>query len=312
MSGEVKLLKGVVRDTNVPSAFQYVRLYGGRAQASNGIVTLDVPYECGGLDVTVHGAKFIAAVTRCDAPAFKVMPSGRLQVREGSFKISLPLLDNKLFPLVIPKGVKFGACDYMLEAFKIAKPFTGGERIWLNGVHLRGGYVYATNGFSMVRVKIGYEVEVAGTVPIVAVAKIIAIKQPIAGMRVAENAVMFKLGESIWLRASLITEKAPDMSRHMVDCDVPVPDGLREAVDLLVPFFEGALPVVELNDAGLRLRGDSDITVDMLGLPDAKFRGDLLRDVLEVAKYADFSMWPAACPYNDGDRVYGAIAGIAT
>lgn len=313
MRDNIALLRGIVRDTNAVAAWRNIRLYNGRAQGSNGAITVDVPFECGDLDVTVPGEKFITAMVRTDAPALKMMPSGRLQIKAGAFKLSLPVHDNKTFPISHPDGEKFEGGSDMLDAFKIARPFTGGERVWLNGVHIRNGYVYATNGFAVVRVQVDTDMTVDGTVPTDAIAKVIAMKQPITAMRVSDLAVAFKLGDDMWLRAQLITESAPDMERLIADCTTPVPPGLAEAVEQIAPYLVGKYPVVDLGPAGITAAdsGTATVAVDMPGLPVARFRADLLQPVLQYAKYLDIGTYPQPCPWNDGGRVYGAIVGVS-
>lgn len=316
MSDSIKLLRGIVHEKSDVKALRYIRLYNGRAQASDGAVTLDVPFDADGLDVTVPGEKFLTAMTREGSPTLKMMRSGRLQVKNGALKLSLVLLDNKLFPLLSPDGEKFTNCDKLYGAFQMVKPFTGGERVWLNGVHMRDDYLYATNGFSMIRVRTDAGVTIGNTIPIAAITKIVAIKEPVTALRAGEYAVTFKLGDDIWLRTQLITEQAPNMERLISDTDIPIPDGLGEALEQITPYLAGKYPVVRIDDHGVHEgtidgSGTDAVVEGSFSDSESRFRVDLLSPVLALATHLDLRPYPAACPWNNGDDVCGAIMGVA-
>jgi len=307
---DLKLLRGAIRARHEIQALRHIRLYDGRAQASDASIAIDVPFECGGLDVTVPASEFASALEICDAPEFKMMASGRLQVKQGGFKASLPLFDNLAYPKSAPDGDKYEPGDGLLEAFATARPFTGDLKAWTKGVSIREGYVYATNGMSLVRVKVDVDEAIRITVPESAVSELVRIGLPITALRVSETSCTFKLGAKVWLRAQLISEEAPDMSKMIEPCDTPVPEGLREAVDKLAPFFEGPTSQVKLDENGVHAVGATEAVIAIPNLPDSIFQSEGLREVLALAKYINLNGYPQKCDYNDGERVSGAIVGV--
>lgn len=312
MSNDIKLLSGVVNDTNPVLSFQHIRLYKDRAQAHDGSITVDVPFECGGLDVAVQGTKFLAAVKLCDAPVFKAMASGRVQVKQGAFKASIPTIATDIFPLLRPEGELIDGHDGYTEAFKIARHYTGDSaRKWLNSVSIRNGNVYATDGISLVRIAVADDgPTVPLPVPLKAITKIQSINRPVTAIRVTDRSITFKLGDDVWVRVTLFNDPAPEMERLIKPCDIPVPEGLRDALEQLKPWFVGKIPEVKLDNTGVHIRSEgSDASVALSGLPDCTCRADKLLTILQTAKYMDLGAYPDPMVFNDGESVYGALAG---
>jgi hypothetical protein len=309
---ELKLLRGAVQDKHLIIALRHIRLYRSRAQATNLGFTTDVPFEFNGVDVTVPAAQFISAMSLCDAPDVTVTAANRLLIKQGSFKASLPLLENTTFPLSAPDGEKYEVGEGLLEAFTIARRFTGDLKPWTKGVTMRDGKLWATNGLSLVRIEVDIDKSLDINIPEDTVSELVRIGMPITAMRVSESSCTFKLGDASWLRTSLVSATSPDMSKLVSDCNVNVNSELVEAVSKLTPFFDSARAWVKFDEIGVHAVGDTEASIAVTGLHKGTFNANLLKDVLALAKYIDFTKYPGACPYSDGERIRGAIVGVRT
>ena len=310
MADDLKLLRGAIRARHEIQALRHIRLYEGRAQASDASIAIDVPFECGGLDVTVPASEFVSALEICDEPTFKMMPSGRLQVKQGGFKASLPLFDNLAYPKSAPDGEMFEPGDGLVNALATARPFTGDLKPWTKGITVRDGAIYATNGMALIRIQTAIDPSVKINIPEAAVSELARINLPITAMRVSETSCTFKLGTKVWLRSQLLNDDAPDMTKLITSTETPVPEGLREAVDKLAPFFEGPTSTIKFDENGVHAVGATEAVIAIPNLPEGLYNAELMRMVLMHAKHIDLTQYPSSVSYNDGEDVSGAIVGI--
>jgi len=280
-------------------------------QAANGALVIDTPFDTA-VDVTVLGSRFFAAMNVCDAPTITVAKSGKsLSIKQGSFRASIPLIDNIEFPMSSPDGDRYDAPEDLQAAFSMMRPFFGTQKEWMKGVVIRNGNLYATNGLALLRNEIGLDASIAITVPEVAIIELSRINLPITALRISDHSCTFKLGDSIWLRTALITGDVPDMD-GIIPQGAPdvVPDGLREAVTTVAQFSDGVFPVVQFGPDGVSAVGDTEAHVGGFELPPGMFGSDVLMAVLEIATHMDFSKAPKACKFT-GKNIAGAVMGRA-
>lgn len=315
MQEAIRVVRGAVSDKHIVPALRHLRIYqkdgGGRLQTCNGIYSIDVPFDSGGLDITAPAMKFITALELCDAPTLDVTARGRLSIKEASFKASLPLMDNTAYPLSTPDGDLYPVESNLLDAFSALRPFVGELKVWMRGIMLSKGNAYATNGFALLRASNVVHEDVTANIPAAAVSELLRIKAPIKALRVSENSCSFKLDNDAILKTATLATDWPDMDTLIKERTASsVHENLLDSLEKVMPFCDDKIPMVDTGQDGISAVGDGEANVSGIVLPDGRYHATLLHDILEFAAHLDLSFYPEACPFDDGADIDGVIIGM--
>lgn len=314
----LNFVKGAVSTKDLIPVLTNFHFYAGRVQGGNGRITIDAPLDIGCVDTTVPAVPFLRATDACDGqPELSITEAGRLMVRRGKFKSSLPLSPPESFPRSEPTVCGSSLYDFedMLRALKTIRPFVGEDasRPWVCGVLLKDGYMYATNNVVMARIPFskarnGYAINL----PSFAVDEILRINEVPTSIEYDDVSMTLHYGDR-WLRSHLFDAAWPDVEKFFAEVALqPVPAGLLEAVEKVLPFCPDAkFPVIRLSAEGVHTAdGEMSAQVDTCALPASKFRAEILTLVLAHATAIDLSKYPAPIPFSGMHGLRGVLVGI--
>jgi len=322
-----KIIKAVVNNKAEHDALRCVLFYRvaddgpSRMQVVNNAVAVDMPSPFDLQGICVPADKLLAALNKRDDAQVKATAK-RLQVTSKGFKASIPLVPSINFPRQFPEGEKYTLEHGLIDSLKIASAFSADKksgRIWMRGVVIRKGYIYGTDGMTMVRIfEDDLDPGLALALPDAAVHELLRINKPIEAIRASDSSATFKIGD-VWLRTALYNAgDVPDLDRVVPDCRdaAAVPDGLLKALEDLTPFCEKSFPCIEIGGGVVSAyhneSGDADAFVQVNGLPeeDSRWRADLLARVLRVATHLDVKAYPSASGFTNKSNIDGAIMGV--
>lgn len=317
----LNFVKGAVSTKDLVPVLANFHFYGGRVQGGNGRITIDAPLSLGdGMDITVPATAFLKAIAACDgAPILKITEGGRLSVRKGAFKSLLPLADGLTFPrkdVDITEGMLWKMDAGLIKALRTVRPFIGQDasRPWACGALFKDGYIYATNNVVMVRVPWDMPDDVCLNIPFFAIDELVRIGEEPAGFMFSDTDAVFHYGDR-WLRSQLFDSKWPDVGAFFNDEVLEkVPEGLRAAVEKIVPFCpDSKFPVITLGGEGVTTAdGTMTASVGDMELPDGKYRAEPLLAVLSHATEIDLTKYPSAVPFAGASGLQGVMIGVKT
>jgi DNA polymerase III sliding clamp (beta) subunit (PCNA family) len=315
----LNFVKGAVSTKDLVPVLTNFHFYDGRVQGGNGRITIDAPLDLGGRNITVPAVPFLKAITACDgAPVLNITDAGRLTIKKGSFRSILPLADGLTFPLqtLDDQATATDKTDELIKKLRIIKPFIGDDasRPWSCGCLFADGYIYATNNVVMVRVPWGVPEGVRFNLPSFAVDELLRIGEQPDGFcfERSDTAVTFKYGDR-WLRSQLFDTDWPDVGAFFNDEALePVPEGLRQAVEKILPFCpDSKFPLIILNSEGVSTAdGTMTASVGDMELPDGRYRAEPLLAVLSHAISIDLTKYPAAVPFLGAGGLQGVMVGV--
>jgi len=326
MKQQLAFVRGALAKKDLVPVLNHFHIYNGRIQGGNGRLSIDTPCEeLAGLNVTVPGERFLRAIDACDGePTFKVTEANSLMVKRGRLNIRLPLLPQDSYPRaqLSDAGERIQTTGSLLGVLRALEPFIGDDasRPWSCGVLLKGGYAYATNNISLVRIECPYtnpDQEIV--LPSYTIDELLRISQEPTWISIPTNqhSIVFGYSSGAWLQSLLIDLRWPDVDKRLTTQSTEQAvtgvdlKTLTAAIQKISPFCSDKHnPVVLLSEQGVStVEAATWAEVGGLALPQAKFRADTLLPVLAVSHTVDFSFWPRPCPFASSDLI-GIIVGV--
>lgn len=315
----LNFVKGAVSTKDLVPVLTNFHFYGGRVQGNNGRIIIDAPLDLGGVDITVPAVPFLKAVDACDGdPNLHITEGGRLVMKKGSFRSTLPLSKQGDFPVMSldEEYESFSDTKGFIAALKIVRPFIGEDasRPWACGALFKEGYIYATNNVVMVRVPFHVPNAACFNLPAFTIDELIRIGEDPNAIYYDENSVAAAYSGSRWLRSQLFATEWPDVERFFQDSQEldQVPAGLTKAVQKVLPFCpDPKHPTILLNNEGVHTaNGDMGASVEGLNLVTNKHRAEPLQLVLTHATHIDFTQYPAPIPFKGANGLQGVLVGL--
>jgi len=220
----------------------HVLIHGKRIQGGDGTITIDAPYDCGVEDCAVPGQKFLNSVKACKGtPKMSITPTGKLSIKQGSFKALLSTLPAADFPVDKPRGDEQAVPDDLLKAIRRLQPFISKDasRPWSMGILFKDGFAYATNNVVLARIPMDWKGP-AIVLPRVAIDSLVELKEHPSTMHVEDGmSVAFTYNDGMWLKSQLQNSAWPDVGKMLEGVDGPehkVPAGMLDAVQRVKKF----------------------------------------------------------------------------
>lgn len=320
MLKRLTLVRGGVAKKDFQPLLTFFHIYEGRIQGTNGRLTIDASCEqLKGIEATVHCIKFLKAVDACNGePNIKITAAGNMMVSKNSFRARLPLGEHEKYPRttfqvdlpIQPPPENF------IQVLKRLQPFMGEDatRPWMNAVHFKDGFAYATNNPVMVRVWVGDCPNM--TLPGFLVDELIRLALIPESLVISENNIFVQFKEEVWIRSSTLDGSWPLVGTmldnfHMNTELVPIPHQLKEVINQILPFCPNPkFPEIILNEKGVSTGdGDMEANVEGISFPECKWHAENLLLVLSEASKIDFTKWPKPCPWL-GDGIQGVLVGL--
>jgi DNA polymerase III sliding clamp (beta) subunit (PCNA family) len=273
-----------------------------------------------GVDATVDADRFMAAVDACDGePDDVFVEEGLLVVKKKRYKAKMKMMDATQFPRQgydSGMAVRVRGGEAFLDVLRRLRPFVSDDasRPWSMGVLFQGGYAYATNNVLVARAPTGFDIEARRTVvPVFAIDELLRIGVGPLEVTRTSTALFFTF-TTWWLRSHLIETEWPDVAALFTGWKrkLPsVPNGLRDDLRRVAEFIpDKKYPVIKFSPDGIAtLEGDYFAEVTDYRLPNAQFRVEPLKLLLDNATHCDFSLYPQRCPWF-GNDLEGFIVGV--
>jgi hypothetical protein len=297
----------------------HVLIHDGRIQGGDGTMTIDAPYECGVPNCSVPGQKFLNSVKACKGtPKLSITPTGKLSVKQGSFKALLATLPAEDFPVDSPKGTEVPVPKDLLKAVKRLQPFISKDasRPWSMGILFKDGFAYATNNVVLARVPLDWK-HVPVVLPKISIDGLVELKEHPTSMFVEEGfSVSFTYNDSMWMKSQLQNSAWPDVGKMLASLDGPehkVPANMLDAVQRCKKFCTNVkFPAIKISAEGISSDdGGGDIaSFEGFELHDGVYNGDMLELVLTNATHIDFGNYPKPCTFSGDDELFGLFVGM--
>jgi hypothetical protein len=316
----IKLVAGTVADKDLIMAFTHIHITDGRIQGMDGrCVAIDS--ECAqlkGIQATVPADRFLRAVVACDGEPTITLSEKKLIIKRAGFKAMLPLMEHQDYPAVEgppEDGERHLVKAGFVGALRRMKPFISQDasRPWSNGVLLKSGAMYATNNVILVSLPFPAPIEVS--LPTAAVDELIRVNQDPKEVLQTEHAIYF-IYDRFWMRVLHSVLPWPDVAGMLEKFDFDalevVPGQLLDAVRKIAHFHpDPKFPVVIFDSTGIHtMDGQHRASVEGMELPDGKYRAEIIQLVLNEAIKADFTKYPAPCPFSGMDKLRGMVVGV--
>jgi DNA polymerase III sliding clamp (beta) subunit (PCNA family) len=315
MLDTLRFVRGAVATKDLIPVLTHYHISKGRIQGGNSRICIDAPIDMD-MDITVPAERFFKAIDSCEKePTIKLTEGGKLSIKSGSFKATLPLSTDP-FPLTQPTGTAYQMGEGFILALNRIRPFITDDatRPWACGALIKKGKIYATNNVILCQIDFPVSFPEEVVIPIYTIDELIRIGKNPTSIKIAENQVTFFYPEDRWLTSNLFNVKWPDLE-HYFDFSIEgiplIPTGLYSAVLKIIPFLPNSLvPTVYFKTTGVET-GDGNVgaTVDnILFEKDSCFNATMIIKVLEIATHLDFSPYPKPCPFS-APGVKGVVVG---
>jgi len=312
LSEALRYVRGGVANKDFIPVLTHFYINDGRIQGSDGRISIDSACDqLRGFSGTVSANSFLRAVDACGEEAeVTLTDAGKLRVKKGAFKVLIPMLDPAEYPHSDMRGEFDSPPQDMLERLKKAVVFVGTDisRPWSCGVNLTEGYLYSTNNITLTRSPVDYTGN-SVNIPAYAIQELIRINRDICGIRVADNHIVFDLGESIYLRAQLLAYEWPDVSNMFISCDIPLISGLPEAIALIAPFCSSNRVIFAENGVSTPDDEVHSATFEGLCLTESQFDLKQIQSILPYCTHLDLTGYPDKCSFK-GEGIEGVFVGI--
>jgi len=290
----------------------------GDVVASDGVTT--VIQRCAALKkftFAVDAMRFLAAVRATDGkPKLNITDGGKLTVSRGKFRAILPLMDEENYP--VPCTVADGTPlpGNFLSQLALIAPFIARDkaRPWAMSVKIDAAAMYAANGVVLVRAEFDGWAGRDVVLPLAAVEALLGAKIAPNTLALTDHSASFRYDDMVLVTA-LLSHKWPDIARLLSDVgeQLPVPDGLADAIERVKPFCPtSTLAIISLTADGRVCTADGDISSSQDGFTftqDTAFDAGWLLSVLAVANTIDLTKYPAVVPFV-GAGIRGVLAGV--
>jgi hypothetical protein len=319
MLNALKFVNRATADKDIIRILTHICVHDGLLQGADTRMSIaaDCP-ELAGHSFTVPAEKFIRAIIACKGdPTIVRQDDGTVKISHKRFRVTLPSLNSADYPVMAFKGddaVKIDAPADFLGALRKLAPFVSRDasRPWSMGMCLSKEHFYATNNVTLARVPVTWNGPVIN-LPSFVVEELLDINQPIVEIWASPSAISFKF-EGAWMRSQLYADAWPTSIPSMFNAErsfVPVPEGLLEAVEQLIPFCPDVkFPSIHFTDGGITTANglqSAEIGFDWAGV--GVYRAEVLQTVLRVATEWDPIAYPKPVFFN-GDGIQGMMVGV--
>lgn len=298
MLNTLKLVRGAVADRDLVPALTHFFIYQGRIQGANSRIAIDAPLpELPGISITVPAERFIKAIDLCDGEPTVTVETDRVWIKQGAFRVKLPILANDAFPRTVPDPLAWETESPLLPIVKALAPFIASDanQGWPLGVWLEEDWAYATNNVALLRKPCDFlnGTGQSANLPGYAVEELLAIGREPVGFGVSDNSITFHYDDGTWFKTQLIAVPWPVETLRRLYAGKKfrkmsaVPKGLLDAVEKVLPFCPNeGFPVVLFADTAVTTE-DGEFRAEVAGfdLPDAKYNGNILKLILEHATH---------------------------
>lgn len=230
-----------------------------------------------------------------------------LIVKAGGFRGHLPTLQPESYP-PLPEAIPLAEeQNTLLKAIQGVKPFMGDRQPWMQGVFLKGGFAYATNGTVLVRAATGLDCKGSLLLPsgIDALSKL----EEVSEWGEADGAFVV-MWESGWMRLMCSSLAWPGAAITMLD-EVPIKnevsatwgDKLAGLISLADNF---GIIIIEKGGAHLEGSMGGKVEIDNLVATPRGYKATDLGMISGLLHWCDFEIKPARF---SGNGVAGVIIG---
>lgn len=318
MLSALKFVQGAVAKKEVVEGLTHFRIHNNVVKSYNGVMALCSPIAVD-IDCTPLADPMIKAISNCDESVqLTLMSNGKLRIQSGKFRVAIPCTET-VTPHVDAEGVLHevdGAA--LMTAFATLQPFVSGDasRPWSNGILLKGQSAFATNNVIAAEYWVGSPLPIDCNIPRATINEMLRIKMIPTHVQIADTSITFHYEENKWIRTNLIETGWPDLTR-ILDKGMSesvmrdVPGDLFEAIEIIKPFTDKNGRIY-FEQSSVRTHYDKEEGAShFINDPSMQgvYRYEMFNLLKGVAKQADFTKWPDACPFT-ADRLRGVIIGI--
>lgn len=313
----LKLVRGSVSTKDLMPVLTHFLLMEGEIRGFNGRMAITAPApDLHDIAVTVPAEPFLRAVDACgEKVKLKTTKDGRLEIRGPSLRVTLPTGNTDDFPLLKPEGKKTKLDFPLLTHFAKLQPFIGDDasRAWSCGILIKDGACYTTNNIVLAKTNLG-GVFPHLNLPVFVVNELVRIGLEPEAIYTAKDSITFMLPDGVWIRSQLFDAAWPKEPEDLLPKAVrktPLPAGLKEAVERVLPFCpDPHMPIIHFDGEKVRTaEGQFSAEVTGFNLPAGAYQGQHLLAVLAAATSANFKAYPIV-PWQ-GDGVQGIIIGVS-
>lgn len=248
--------------------------------------------------------------------------AGRLIVRSGRFKSSVPLCDKASFPEFSPTGAMFPVPQPLLPILRKLYPFVSEDerRPWACGVQFANNSAIATNSICIVEHWMPFAFPVVANIPRDAIGELLRLKVEPVSIQASTHAVTFNLPEGAWVSCSVLSYEWPDVQSVFArgaayqgtyinagDLESLLDDvaKLENFADELkaVHFLPGAVSTVPAGKPGTSIECPHSPGVGV-------FRADQLAALRGNVDRIGFGAYPLPAPFFGGDCMRGVMVGF--
>lgn len=297
MLDRLKVVYGAVHDRALLSVLSHLFIYDGRAQATDGRMSIDAVFpELKGLNATVPADRFLAAIEASDGEPQIEERDGRIVIVSGSFRARIPTLPLDQFPKSDPDPPDWELEDEWLPGLRRMRPFiaTDAANQWSTALLVTTDTMVATNNVCLVSEPCslldGTGVK-AIAIPNWALDEVLRMGEEPTAFGVSDRSITFYFDDT-WIKTQLITAdwpivKALDLFKNMPKKPPRVPDNLAKAVKKILPFCKDTkFPVILMGAAGVWTEDHvHQAEVSGIQLPEMRFNGNMLELVLDHADH---------------------------
>lgn len=301
MRDTLSFVRGAVADKEgaIPALTRFC-ISGGRIQGSNGRLVIDAPCpELEGIEALVPADRFLNAIDACEGEPddVSITDAGRLMIRRGKFKASLPLQPVASFPRATPtEGAPRSWSPALLSTLARLRPFIGEDstRQWCLTIVADGERAYATNSAMIGSLPApGLQFQL----PVFLIDELLRIGTDPGGHIIDASSITFFYGSS-WLRSQLIIDEFPLKTAQRVtawdDKLKRMPDDLVAKIESILPFcLDRKYPLIHFTDKGISTTpGETQAEIEGAGWPPLAFDARNLLPMLRAATH--FGIDPAS------------------
>lgn len=321
MLDALRFVSGAVSKLDTVPALSHYRVEAGFVMGFNGTVAICSPIDLQ-LTATPNAEQFYRALKSCDdVVSITQTHNGNLRVKSGTFSALVDCLPDA-YPAVAPDGPAFAVKPGMGVLLKKLVPIISNDpmKLWANGaLFAPDGTITVTDGVVMAQAYTGDYIKGVCNVPAVALREVVRTGLDPVALQYGDQSLTFHFDGGKWLRTTLFNAAWP---MHKLDGilgraanPVQINPAFFAGVEKLAPFGDDFAKVA-FDPIGFHIEdgaGQQRARVDMLVQDGAAgiYNARLLLKIKDLAKWADFSQYPAAALWS-GDSVRGAIMSMVT
>lgn len=317
----LKFVRAAVCKHGHNPAMMHFRIVGGTVQANNGRLAIQAPFPSD-LDCCPVADSFVKAVAACEDVVSMHVDAGRLVIRSGKFKSSVPVCDADRFPDYRPEGAMFPIGQPILPILRKLLPFvsTDERRPWACGVNFVNNSAIATNSICIVEHWLPVAFPVIANLPREAIVELIRVKVEPISLQFSSHAVTFHLPGGAWISSKVLKYEWPDVQKVFAQAakagknymDSAALDLLLADVEKLEGFTDDAKAVhFHKGSVSTTPEGTPGTSIDSPFSPGkGVFRADQLKSLRGIVDRIGFDVYPSPVPFFGGNQLRGVMVGF--